>query len=115
MVRLLLQMGSDPLKATSEGITALMLACEHGYDRAAKVLIDAGAQIDAVTKDGKSVLEQADEHVHTNVVVMLLKDLEDELERQGWTPRETCDIASSAKIRRRTLITAPPWDKDAKH
>jgi len=73
MVRLLLQIGGNPLTKTSKGVTALMLACQQGYDSAAKVLIDSGAEIDSVTSDGKSALIYACEHVHTNVVVMLLK------------------------------------------
>ena len=67
-----------------------MLACQQGYDGAAKVLIDSGAEIDAVTTDGKSALSYACEHVHSNVIVMLLKAgvrvrSKDGVLLKGWT------------------------------
>jgi hypothetical protein len=55
-VRVLLEAGANPNAASNkDGTTPLMRACQVGNAETARLLIERGASLDAVDKDGKSV------------------------------------------------------------
>jgi ankyrin repeat protein len=56
---LLLERGADPNLTNSAGGSPLMDALWHGWEKGAKALLDHGAKIDAVAKDGETALHAA--------------------------------------------------------
>lgn len=60
------------LHAKQAGQTALMLAVSHGCVLSAKLLLDAGADINAQDEDGSTALMCATEHGHIELVKLLL-------------------------------------------
>eukprot|EP01051_Picozoa_sp_SAG22_P000914 SAG22_NODE_30_length_28348_cov_12.488584_11_plen_682_part_00 len=72
----------------SNGFTALSLAAEKGHREAARVLLDAGAEIDTQTSTGNTALMWASARGHTDVVIMLLSRQAD-----TWVANENGDMA----------------------
>jgi uncharacterized protein len=86
-------LGEDPGRATqfaSDGFTALHLAAFFGHLDAARVLLGAGAAVDAVAMDPQRVtpLHSAAAGRHPDIVSLLLEHGADPNARQrgGWTP-----------------------------
>src|SRR5215211_6601998 len=72
-VRLLLKQGADANAAQGDGMTALHWAATHGDADEAKMLIFAGARLDAVTRNGNyTPLHVASRSGNTSVVKALL-------------------------------------------
>jgi len=76
VIRRLFGMGSVNAKAAQAGQTALMLAVSHGRLDMVKLLIEAGANINAQDDDGSTALMCASEHGHTDIVRELLSHSE---------------------------------------
>jgi len=74
MVRMLLEKGVD-VNAAHEvhGMTPLMRACWYGRMETVKVLLENGASIDAVNKEGKAAMDIAAERGHDEIMVVLLE------------------------------------------
>ncbi|XP_015915179.1 KN motif and ankyrin repeat domain-containing protein 2 [Parasteatoda tepidariorum] len=72
VVQRLFSIGDINIKATQNGQTALMLAVSHGKKDIAKILIDAGAEVNLQDKDGSTALMCAAEHGHLEIVKFLL-------------------------------------------
>ena len=51
-----------------DSYTPLLIAAAHGQTEAMKLLIDRGAPVDDLDKDGKSVVFVASEENHTEVL-----------------------------------------------
>ncbi len=64
-----------PLEAKSsrEGYTALMLAANGGQEEATRMLLEAGADVNAVDKHGNSPIMFAAQHGHDSIVRLLLE------------------------------------------
>jgi len=71
LVRRLLDLGADPDAGFGE--TALMLAVRYGSEETIKMLLDAGADVNAVTVDGDTVLRIAQYLKQDDVTQLLLK------------------------------------------
>jgi hypothetical protein len=74
--------------------TALHMAAYGGYDDIARVLISAGAKLDARTVDGETPLKLAEIHRHRDVVCTITDEvdrLRDELEEHETTPTDNND------------------------
>src|SRR5215213_9823610 len=72
-VRVLLKQGADANAAQGDGMTALHWAATHGDADEAKMLIFAGARLDAVTRNGNyTPLHVASRSGNTSVVKALL-------------------------------------------
>jgi ankyrin repeat protein len=77
IVQELLEHGADPAARDSCGRTALMLACGHGYESAATLLVaptHAAGAIDAVSNDGFSALLWAEEERGLDGVAQRLRE-----------------------------------------
>jgi ankyrin repeat protein len=73
LVGLLLRRGADPNVATEEKVTPLQSAAYHGYANVVKLLIDAGADVDAAeTRYGFTPLARAARNGHVQVIKLLL-------------------------------------------
>lgn len=59
--------------ASDEGITSLIAACSEGHIEVAKILVDAGANVNAKDKDQTNSLMAASARGHTDIVEVLLK------------------------------------------
>jgi ankyrin repeat protein len=71
MVKCLLAAGVN-LSSTYGGMSFLMIASSAGYTDIVRDLIDAGADITAKTKDGKTALQLAAKNKHRDIVAILL-------------------------------------------
>jgi len=73
-VNLLLALGADPNARAKEGhaVTPLQHAAWAGHVEVARVLLDHGADVNAVDECGKTALHWAAECGHTDVVKLLL-------------------------------------------
>eukprot|EP00757_Euglenozoa_sp_SAG-D1_P016279 gene16279-22561_t len=74
---MLLQAGAD-IQARKkyrrvDKLTALLIACQSGHSNVVKVLLQAGADIQAKNQDGVTALMLACDNGHSNVVEMLLQ------------------------------------------
>merc|ERR1719367_281108 len=65
-------LGDVNVRATQHGQTALMLAVSHGRLNMAKLLVEAGADINIRDEDGSTALMCAAEHGQTEIVKYLL-------------------------------------------
>lgn len=72
IIRKLISLGDVDIKAAQHGQTALMLAASSGHFRMVKLLLEAGAKVDAQDEDGSTALMCAAEHGHADVVQCLL-------------------------------------------
>ena len=61
------------MRATQHGQTALMLAVSHGRLSMAKLLVEAGADINIRDEDGSTALMCAAEHGHMEIVKFILQ------------------------------------------
>ncbi|VVC98676.1 unnamed protein product, partial [Leptidea sinapis] len=68
----LLAQGADPACCRTTGTSALFFAAQGGFLDIARLLLDAGAAIDAPSMDGASPLFKAAHKGHAPVVVELL-------------------------------------------
>ena len=66
-------LGDVNVRATQHGQTALMLAVSHGRLNMAKLLVEAGADINIRDEDGSTALMCAAEHGHMELVKFLLQ------------------------------------------
>jgi ankyrin repeat protein len=73
LVELLLQHGADPNATDKEGNTAILHAVTRNA-QSVRALIQAGAKLDVVTKDGSTLLHKAARHSRADVVELLLKN-----------------------------------------
>lgn len=75
LIPLLLSKGLDVNTAglRPAGQTALHIAAWYGYEEAARVLLNAGANISARYTDGRTALHRAAEHGHIHMVNLLLE------------------------------------------
>lgn len=72
-VRALLEEGADPNVAQGDGLTALHVAAQEGNLKIARLLLDAGANVEAKTRiGGYTPLHLASRGAHTTVVSTLL-------------------------------------------
>ncbi len=56
------------------GVTALMIASNHGHDKIVKMLLAEGAKVDAKNNNGMTALMFASKNGHDKVVTMLLAE-----------------------------------------
>lgn len=74
MVELFLAAGADVEASTNEGVTALIAAAQEGHLKAAELLINAGANLNAKTAvDGFTPLMEAAKAGYANMVSLLLE------------------------------------------
>ena len=66
-------LGDVNVRATQHGQTALMLAVSHGRLSMAKLLVEAGADINIRDEDGSTALMCAAEHGHMELVKFILQ------------------------------------------
>lgn len=71
LVKLLIEHGSDVNFKSSAGMTALILACKHGFYDIASLLIKSGADKNIKDSDGKTALFYAQENKFTDIINML--------------------------------------------
>jgi ankyrin repeat protein len=83
MLLLLLEKGADPGLCTKKGSTALTLACQYGHADTAALLIRLtgfAVNINAADKDGWTALHWAVMHKMTDLVVLMIEVLPDDIE-----------------------------------
>jgi hypothetical protein len=83
-----------PLEARSsrEGYTALMMAANGGQEEAVRMLLEAGAEVDALDNHGNSPIMFAAQHGHDRIVRLLLDKGADRSVR-GTHGKTAADIA----------------------
>jgi hypothetical protein len=59
-------------KSSKDGYTALMMAANGGQEEAVRMLVEAGAEVNAKDKHGNSPVMFAAQHGHDNIVRLLL-------------------------------------------
>jgi ankyrin repeat protein len=75
IVKYLIQKGADPINASPDGTTALMMAVQQGNVDAVKFLLEHGANPSAVNLSGYNALKFAEEVTQNrDEIVILLKD-----------------------------------------
>lgn len=72
VVRRLLQLSDVNVRAQKHGQTSLMLAVSHGNADMARMLLEAGADINIQDEDGSTALMCAAEHGRGDIVRLLL-------------------------------------------
>ncbi|GFR98214.1 KN motif and ankyrin repeat domain-containing protein 1 [Elysia marginata] len=72
VVKRIFSMGDVNTRAATTRQTALMLAASHGRPHTVKMLVDAGADLNAQDVDGSTALMCACEHGHLDIVNFLL-------------------------------------------
>lgn len=72
VTRLLIE-GVNPCAANSEGFTALHFSAFSGNAEIAALLVDRGASVIALDKDGQSPITVAQKRGHRNVADLLLR------------------------------------------
>jgi ankyrin repeat protein len=121
MMRVLVELGADPLLATDDGTTPLMVAAGVGIyavgdspgnaeeaDRAVKMCLELGGDAAAVDANGETALHGAALR-GANGAVKLLVDAGARLDaknRKGWTPLRIADGVSYNGTTKRMLETA---------
>jgi ankyrin repeat protein len=122
LMRLLVAHGADPLLATADGTTPLMVAAGIGYDEgrqtawseaasleAVKFAVSLGGTVNAVDQAGNTALHGA-ALTGANTVVSFLVDQGARLDatnRQGWTPLTIADgihLGALFKVRPQTAV-----------
>ncbi len=107
-VRSLLSEGADPNAARGDGMSALHLAAEGGSLEVVRVLIDAGARIEATTSiGGYTPLHVASANAHAPVVEALLDagtDPKVVTTNTGVTPLQQLAVDKAAKERAQEAI-----------
>ena len=89
ILRQLLEMRRDFVHARdANGFTGLSLATEQGHREAVRVLLDAGAAVDAQTSTGNTPLMWSAARGHTDLAIMLLSRGAD-----TWLANENGDTA----------------------
>uniref|UniRef100_A0A1X7TAR5 Uncharacterized protein n=1 Tax=Amphimedon queenslandica TaxID=400682 RepID=A0A1X7TAR5_AMPQE len=73
VVEFLLQLETVNIDHTSEGKTALMLACEKGHEDIVDSLLSAGANVNIQDNNGWTALMIASEHNHISIIHTLLQ------------------------------------------
>jgi len=74
VVRELLEKGVDPNSVEdADGVTLLHFAAQHNAIDSAKLLLAAGAKVDAETVEGITPLDVAKLHKHHNMIELLLR------------------------------------------
>ena len=69
----LIQWGADVNNANYKGDTALMVACDKGYENICRLLIDVGADVNKVSHKGYTALILAVERGNENICRLLLE------------------------------------------
>ncbi|GFN95103.1 KN motif and ankyrin repeat domain-containing protein 1 [Plakobranchus ocellatus] len=72
VVKRIFSLGDVNAKAVSDQQTALMLAASHGRVHTVRLLVEAGADLNAQDEDGSTALMCACEHGHLDIVNFLL-------------------------------------------
>lgn len=110
LMRILLDYGADPSLGTSEKVTPLMVAAGMGYVQgqsigtdkprfeAVKLLVDLGADINAVSDTGETPMHGAATGGVNDVVKLLVEKGAqlDAKSKDGWTPLSIADGTRSA-------------------
>ena len=119
LVRELLRSGADPNQAEGDGFTALHWAARHNQPELARVLVTAGARIEAKTRLGAHTpLLVAARHGAAAVVDVLVRSgaTVDQPTQTGVTP--LMFAASSGDVRSLELLLdagASPWAREDVH
>lgn len=77
MAKLLLSAGADPNAQDQHGETALMISAGLGQKDKCEILLDAGAEIDFIDKQGRSAIERAEQlrQEQPEILDLLLRSL----------------------------------------
>lgn len=121
IIKLLLEKGADPNIADKTGVRPLHTLClknkiaEEQLTDVAEWLLDAGAEIDAVSEDGSTALQAACDYEHPELVALLLaKGANTEVHGYlGRTPLHTAAIRQNKAICE--LLLANGADVNAKN
>jgi len=65
LIRTLVTFGVDVNAVNKSGQTALMFAAENGYEDSVKALLESGAEVNRLDREGKSAWEVGDASVRT--------------------------------------------------
>jgi len=75
IVKMLLEEGADVNEADIDGMTALMMASEHGHKDVVKILLEQeGINVNLWNNEGETALILASKNGHIEIVKMLLKE-----------------------------------------
>ena len=91
---------SEPFKAADNGCTPLLVASDQGHVDVARLLIEAGADIDEAKYDGATPLFIASQRGHVEVVKALLDGGADATQATnfGMTPLMIAKLMNHAEI-----------------
>jgi len=105
-VQALLEAGADAnIARTSDGATALLVACQHGFARIVELLLQGGSHVNHADNDGSTPIMMACEYGHYSCAAALVNARANlTSSRKGQTPLDVAEARGHEAIVR--LITS---------